>query len=118
LQDHESFEVPLNGKQESIFHQHTLLSSATHDFDASSLKADTSSNSPQKRKEGSWADVLNDWWWWELGSVLLSCACFIAIVITLLPDLPLVTTVFGWVALRWKRIQISMDPTELSWSTR
>ena len=61
LQDHESFEVPLQGKQESVFHQHTLLSSATHDFDASSLKPDTSFNSPQKRKEGSWADVLNDW---------------------------------------------------------
>lgn len=83
LQDLESFEVPLHGKQESVFHQHTLLSSATHDFDASSLRPDTSFNSSQKRKEGSWADVLNDCWWWELGSVLLSCACFIAIVITL-----------------------------------
>ncbi|KAF2024342.1 hypothetical protein EK21DRAFT_29195, partial [Setomelanomma holmii] len=30
-----------------------------------------------------WIDRLSNWWWWELGSVLLSVACFIAIIVTL-----------------------------------
>lgn len=31
----------------------------------------------------TWTHLLNDWWFWETGSVLLSCACIVAAVIIL-----------------------------------
>ncbi|KAH7081066.1 hypothetical protein FB567DRAFT_595379 [Paraphoma chrysanthemicola] len=53
---------------------------------SSSLKPkDETQRPPRKARQSStFVNRLSDWWWWELGSVVLSLACFIAIVVTLL----------------------------------
>jgi hypothetical protein len=81
--NHGSLKVPHHNEQNPILRQQNPSSQVTHDFDVPSPNPGTFIMSPENRKERSWINVLNDWWWWELGSVLLSCACFIAIVITL-----------------------------------
>jgi hypothetical protein len=79
MRSHGSFEVPQQSEQNPILHQHAV----THDSGTSRSKPLNFDFSPEKKMKGSWMDALSDWWWWELGSVLLSCACFIAIAITL-----------------------------------
>jgi hypothetical protein len=36
------------------------------------------------KNQGATIGWLSDWWWWELGSVLLSLSCIVAIIVTLL----------------------------------
>lgn len=36
-----------------------------------------------KKNKVKFLDRLNDWWWWELGSMLLSLACLVAMIIIL-----------------------------------
>jgi hypothetical protein len=83
--DHESSQALQHSERKTVFHQRLSSSSSqvNHGSDALRPKPDTLITSSKKSKVGFWNDTLSDWWWWELGSVLLSCACFAAVVIML-----------------------------------
>lgn len=67
------------------------------------------------KRHASWSDRLNDWWLWELLSVILSVSCLIALVIILrvyegrsLPDWPLGITLNTLVAVLSTIMEASM----------
>jgi hypothetical protein len=79
LEDHQLFITQQRNDNSSGIHSQP----ASTQLDSSESKTAFFTSSHEKREKGSWIESLSDWWWWELGSVVLSCACFIAIVITL-----------------------------------
>jgi hypothetical protein len=83
LEDHQLFSTQQRNDNSSGFHSQPASTQFTRNFDSSESKTAFFTSSHEQGKRVSWIDGLSDWWWWELGSVVLSCACFIAIVITL-----------------------------------
>ncbi|OAL47212.1 hypothetical protein IQ07DRAFT_573045 [Pyrenochaeta sp. DS3sAY3a] len=83
MRDDQSPAVSEELQQNPILNQRAVLSQASRDLGNSGEKSEAFPASSEIYKKHSWTRALSDWWWWELGSVLLSCACFIAIVITL-----------------------------------
>jgi hypothetical protein len=90
-QDHQPIQVLQHSENDPTVKQQPPSSQSIHDSDTSRPKPAIFTSTRGKQREGSWVDALSDWWWWELGSVFLSCACFIAIIITLriMQDKPL-----------------------------
>jgi hypothetical protein len=99
-QPHETVELRSWGRQEERIpesyqsFQHARDSSlhvdAEHDmnqsFDSWNPKGTTSIDIQPLRQKNERVTTgwLNDWWWWEIGSVVLSLSCIIAIIVTLL----------------------------------
>ncbi|OAL00106.1 hypothetical protein IQ06DRAFT_348607 [Phaeosphaeriaceae sp. SRC1lsM3a] len=83
MRDEQPSAVSEERQQTPILDQNTVPSQASRDLGNSGEKPETFSESLEIHNKRSWLNALSDWWWWELGSVLLSCACFLAIVITL-----------------------------------
>lgn len=79
---------PFNVQQSDHNYAHRqesyVSSYPTHSFDSLNPKTGTLVSGVEERHQGAWFNRLSDWWWWELGSVLVSVACFIAIIVTLL----------------------------------
>lgn len=57
--------------------------SSTFDFSNGSQEIHANKHRHQKRPLRRSLARTDDWWWWELGSVLLSLACLVAIIIVL-----------------------------------
>jgi hypothetical protein len=55
-------------------------------FDYCNPKGNTFIDTQPLRQKNRGATVgrLSDWWWWELGSIVLSLSCIVAIIVTLL----------------------------------